>query len=88
MEKCLTSGIPFALVLPMQILTTRKFVSYAENKKMHIRLIAPSPSFKKQDGTKTQVGEIVILFGNFPCFDAMTCTYDFDIVCRGRNMNY
>lgn len=81
-EKCILSRKPFALLLPFQTFTTLKFRSYDKDVKLQILVFYPMPSFKKENGTDAQVGEVCWVFGNFPAFAEMKSNYHLDFICK------
>lgn len=77
LSKCLSLGKPFALLLPMQTFSTKKFADYGSEFKLHIRMLLPSPAFL-HNGRSIKVGEVAWIFGNFPVINDMESDYDFN----------
>jgi hypothetical protein len=62
-EKTIKSSKPFALLLPLACITTKKWYNICGNFNLHFQILTPSPSFLHA-GRMVQVGEIVWVYGN------------------------
>lgn len=77
LEKCIQNGKPFALLLPFNILTNRRFEEYGKDVKLIIRTFHSNINFLR-NGNRLNCGEIIWVFGNFPMMETMEHQYDFN----------